>query len=40
MKQRIRLALIGLGHRGANMLRDVFLPMTDMDVESCALCDR
>ena len=40
MKQRIRLALIGLGHRGANMLRDVFLPMTDMDVEICALCDR
>lgn len=39
MKERVRLGVIGLGERGKVLLEGALLPMYDMDVEVCAVCD-
>lgn len=39
MKEKVRLGLIGLGERGKVLLEGALLPMYDMDVEVCAVCD-
>lgn len=39
MKEKIKVGLIGFGHRGKSLLECVLVPMTEMDMEIKGVCD-
>lgn len=39
MKERLKLGLVGFGNRGTGLLQGVLIPMSEVDVDLCAVCD-
>ena len=39
MEKKLRLGLVGFGARGTDLLKNVLIPMSDIDIELCAVCD-
>lgn len=39
MKEKLRLGVIGFGARGIELLKNVLLPMSKIDIELCGVCD-